>query len=124
MPAEDTAIPFFNFTEGEEPGLSFLVASPLSRLLCVRVKGLGDGGLRDVLAWAPAEDTQRYFEVLAATVGWLSFRGNFLAAVLLATTNEGGLSMATPDFKTDVGATTADGVETELSGLSSAPAAL
>lgn len=85
---------------------------------------MGDGGFRDVLAWAPAEETHRYFEVLAATVTRLGLRANFLAGVLLVTANEGGLPVATAAFERDVGAATADGEETELAGLTSTPPAL
>lgn len=89
------------------------------------MRALGDSGFRDVLAWAPAEEeTHLYLEVLGATVTGLSFRGNFLAGVLLLTVNEGELPLATSAFKTDVGATVTAfpvGVEIELPCLGSTP---
>lgn len=99
-------IPFFIFADGADSALSFLVASPFSKALWERVRALGDSDFRDVLAWAPAEEeTHLYLEVLVATVTGLSFRGNFLAGVLLLTVNKGELPLAKPTFESGVGAT-------------------
>lgn len=69
---------------------------------------MGDRDFRGVLAWVSAEDTHLYFEVFWATLTALSFRAIFLAGVLLLTK---GLPLATPAFKTDVGATALPAIE-------------
>lgn len=64
-----------------------------------------------------------YLEVLGATVTGLSFRGNFLAGVLLLIENKRGLPLAAPAFETD-GATVAAlpvGEDMELPCLGSTP---
>lgn len=65
-----------------------------------------------------------YLEVLGATATGLSFRGNFLAGVLLLTVDTGELPLAVPAFETDVGeAVTAltVGGEMQLACLGSTP---
>lgn len=120
--------PFFNFTGGVEPGLSFFAASPFSTTFCGRVRAFGDSGFLDVLAWAPAdEETHLYLEVLGATITGLSFRGNFLAGVLLLTAAIGELSLAAPPFDPNTGATVTTlpaGEEMELPCLGSPPPVL
>lgn len=65
-----------------------------------------------------------YLEVLGATVTGLSFRGNFLAGVLLLAANKGELPVAPPVFETDAGATATAlpvGEDMELACVGSTP---
>lgn len=102
------------------------MTSPLSTARWEGVRALGDIVFRVILAWLPAvEDTHTYLEVLGATITGLSFRGNFLAGVLLPAASKREPPVETPAFETDVGeAVTAlpAGEELELACLGPTPA--